>query len=78
MISVISVNINNNLTSCKINLSIYPEKYRNVIFMQCKSNIKVYRKYLGYTLRKKLRIIPNLMFYLDVSLDNLHFYDNKL
>lgn len=78
MISITSVKINSNLTSCKVYLSIYPKKYRNMIFNQCKNNIKSYRKYLGNKLGKKLRIIPDLIFYLDISIDDLNIINNKL
>lgn len=78
MISVISVQINNQLTSCKIYLSIYPDKYRDQIFIKLKNNTKIYRKYLGKKLGKILRIIPNLIFYLDISLNNLNLIKDKL
>lgn len=77
IISITLVQVTNDLSSCKIYLSIYPIKYRNQIFIECKNNSKFYRKYLGNKLSKKLRIIPNLIFVLDVSLDYLYMINNE-
>lgn len=78
IISITSIEVTNDLNKCKIHLSIYPLKYRNQIFNQCKNNSKFYRKYLGNTLGKTLRIIPNLIFILDVSLDYLYTMHNEI
>lgn len=78
IIFITSTNVNSNLTICKIHLSIYPREHCNKIFNEIKENIKIYNIYLADKLGKALRIIPNLIFFLDISVDNYIRIENEL
>ena len=67
-ITVTSVRVSPDLSSAKIYLSIMG-KDKNVVFKLIEDQKSVIRKKLGLIVGKQLRIVPELSFFIDDSLD---------
>ena len=69
LISVSEVRVSPDLSLAKVYVSIFPsEKQRDVMELLGK-NVRLYRGELGHKVGKQLRIVPELAFYLDTSID---------
>ncbi len=68
-ITVTGVRISPDLSSAKVYLSIMGNKDRKVIFKSIEEQNHVIRRKLGGIIGKQLRIVPELLFFLDDSLD---------
>src|SRR5688572_24643069 len=68
-ITVTTVRMSPDLAQAKAYLSIMAAKDRNAIFKLVEDQKNVIRKNLGAKVGKQLRIVPDLMFYIDDSLD---------
>lgn len=68
-ITVTTVRVSPDLSSAKIYLSIMGNKERKIVFKAIQDQTSVIRKKLGLIIGKQLRIVPELMFYIDDSLD---------
>lgn len=68
-ITVTTVRVSPDLSSAKVYLSIMGNKDKKAIFKLIQDQTKVIRKTLGLIVGKQLRIVPELMFYIDDSLD---------
>ena len=68
-ITVTTVRVSPDLSSAKVYLSIMGNKDKAVVFKLIEDQSKVIRKQLGLIVGKQLRIVPELMFYIDDSLD---------
>ena len=68
-ITVTGVRISPDLGSAKIYLSIMGAKDKKEIFRMVEDQTKVIRRKLGNIIAKQLRVVPELMFYIDDSLD---------
>jgi len=62
----------------RIYLSIYPSGYANEILSDIQLNMKSIRGDLGRRIGKIVRIIPELEFYIDDSLDYIDHLDDLL
>ncbi|MEE2954040.1 MAG: 30S ribosome-binding factor RbfA [Bacteroidota bacterium] len=69
MISVTKVYVSADFSSCKIFVSVFPVKDPQDILQLIKKHTSLFRKHLGLRLRNQLRIIPELHFFLDDSID---------
>lgn len=78
LISVSTVRISPDLGIAKVYLSIFPSERAKELLENIKTNTKKVRFDLGQQVGKQLRIIPELMFYLDDSLDYLENIDRLL
>ncbi len=78
LVSVSAVRISPDLSIAKAYLSIFPSEKGKELIENIKVNIKALRFDLGQRLGKQLRIIPELAFYLDDSLDYLENIDRLL
>lgn len=78
LVSVSNVRISPDLGIAKAYLSIFPSDRSKEIIENIKSNTKAIRYDLGLRVGKQLRIIPELVFYLDDSLDYLENIDKLL
>ena len=78
IISVSIVRISPDLGLAKIYLSIFPSNKGEELLANIKTNTKSIRFALGQRVGKQLRIIPELAFYLDDSLDYLENIDKLL
>ncbi|MFA5928450.1 MAG: 30S ribosome-binding factor RbfA [Candidatus Margulisiibacteriota bacterium] len=66
-ISVVEVSINKDLSFAKVYLSIFSKEKIKALQL-VKKNVGLFRKEIGRNL--KLRIVPEIAFYLDESLEN--------
>lgn len=78
IVSVSTVRVSPDLGMAKVYLSIFPSEQAKDILANIKTNIKTLRFDLGQKLGKQLRVIPELAFYLDDSLDYLENIDRLL
>ena len=68
-ITVTTVRVSPDLGLAKIYLSIMATKEKEAIFNSVKEQTNVIRKKLGLLVGKQLRVVPELSFYIDDSLD---------
>ncbi|WP_300674621.1 30S ribosome-binding factor RbfA [Soonwooa sp.] len=78
LISVSDVKVTADLSIAKIYLSIFPAELRNPIMKEIEENKAQYRNFIGQKMGKQVRIIPNLAFYLDTSLDDVERIEKEL
>lgn len=78
LVSVSGVRVSPDLRIAKAYLSIYPSAKSGELLGNIKSNAKAIRFELGQRVGKQLRIVPELVFYLDDSLDYLENIDRLL
>lgn len=78
LISVTVVRVTKDLSIARIYLSIFPSEFSEEIISDIKLNSKHIRGELGRKVGKSLRIIPNLEFYIDDSLDYIENIDKLL
>ena len=78
LLSVTGVRITKDLSIARIHLSIFPSEFANEILEEIKLSGKQLRGDLGRKTGKSLRVIPDLEFYIDDSLDYIENIDNLL
>lgn len=78
LITVSDVRVTVDLSIAKIYLSIFPNEYRVPIMKEIENNKSQYRNYIGQKMAKQVRIIPELQFYLDTSLDDVERIEREL
>lgn len=78
LVSVTAVSVSPDLSIANIRLSIFPQDKVEPIFNQIQEENKTFRYELGRRLRHQLRIIPELHFFIDDSLDYLENIDKLL
>ncbi|WP_319483008.1 30S ribosome-binding factor RbfA [uncultured Draconibacterium sp.] len=78
LLSVTGVRITKDLSIARIHLSIFPSEFANEILEEIKLSGKQLRGELGRKTGKSLRVIPDLEFYIDDSLDYIDNIDNLL
>ena len=78
LISVTKVRVTKDLAIARIYLSIYPSQFAPEILSDIQLNHKSIRGDLGRKVGKTLRIIPDLEFYIDDSLDYIENIDRLL
>lgn len=78
LVSVSDVKVTPDLGIAKIYLSIFPTDVRKPIMKEIEANKAQYRNYLGQKMAKQVRVIPNLSFYLDTSLDDVERIEKEL
>ena len=78
LISVTQVNITPDLSVAHAHLSFFPSEKGNELITNINENIKSIRFELGKRVGQQLRIVPNLTFHLDNSLDYLDNIDRLL
>lgn len=78
LVSVTRVKISPDLSICTAYLSVFPSEKGEEILENIKGNEKSVRYELGTRVRNQLRIIPELRFFLDDSLDYLEKIDGLL
>ena len=75
MVSVTRVKISPDLSICTAYLSIFPSEKSEEILKNVTANTKTIRYDLGCRVRNQLRIIPELRFFIDDSLDYIERID---
>ena len=78
LISVTRVRISPDLSVCTAYLSIFPSDRSEELLGNIRTNEKTIRYHLGTRVGKQLRIIPELRFFLDDSLDYMEHIDALL
>jgi len=78
MVSVSQVRISPDLGLAKVYISIFPSNRKDEIFASIKEHNGLFRRHLGFRVGKQLRIVPELQFYVDDSLDYIENIDRLL
>mgnify|MGYP000107455997 FL=1 len=78
LVSVTRVKISPDLSICTAYLSVFPSDKGDELLENIRGNEKSVRYELGTRVRNQLRIIPELRFFLDDSLDYLEKIDGLL
>ncbi len=78
LVSVSACRISPDLSVCKVYLSVFPSERSAEIVANINANMKTIRYELGTRVRFQLRIIPELKFFVDDSLDYLENIDKLL
>ena len=78
MVSVTRTKISPDLSICTAYLSVFPSEKGEEILKNIKANEKTIRYDLGQRVRYQLRIIPELRFFIDDSLDYIERIDELL
>ncbi|POR25347.1 ribosome-binding factor A [Flavobacterium columnare] len=78
VISVSKVSVTTDLSIAKVFLSIFPQDKAEEILEAVKSNTPLIKHDLAQRVKQQLRRVPNLLFYIDDSLDYIEKIDNAL
>ena len=78
MVSVTRTKISPDLSICTAYLSIFPSEKGEEILTNINANVKAIRYELGTKVRNQLRIVPELRFFIDDSLDYIDRIDELL
>lgn len=78
MITVTKVHVAKDLAIAKIYLSLFATKDKNALLEKVRKETKEIRHLLGARVHNQLRIIPELQFFLDDSLDYIENIENLL
>jgi ribosome-binding factor A len=78
MITVTKITISPDLSVAKVYVSLFATKDVNEILQLIKENTKDVRRQLGNRVRNQLRVVPNLQFYIDDSLDYIENIESLL
>ena len=78
MISVTRCRVSPDLSVCTAYLSVFPSEKGEEIIENVNANVKSIRYELGTRVRNQLRIIPELRFFIDDSLDYIEHIDELL
>lgn len=78
MVTVSEVRVSPDLSIAKTYVSIFPSAKQQEAMKILEENIRVYRGELGRMVAKQLRIVPDIIFYLDTTLDYAEHIDELL
>lgn len=78
LVSVSGVKISQDLSVAKIYVSIFPSEKAAGVMEALKENTKALRGELGSRVGKQLRIVPEIAFFLDSSLDYVEHIEELL
>lgn len=78
LISVSKVNVTSDLSIAKVFLSVFPSEKGAEILSAVKSNAPIIKHDLAQRVKNQLRKVPNLIFYIDDSLDYIENIDQAL
>lgn len=78
LVSVSVCRISPDMSICRVYLSVFPSENGAEIIKNINDNTKAIRFELGKRVRYQLRVIPELKFFLDDSLDYIENIDNLL
>jgi ribosome-binding factor A len=69
MVTVSEVRVSPDLSVAKVYVSIFPSDKQESVMTMLGENLKTFRGELGHVMGRQLRIVPELIFYLDTTLD---------
>ena len=78
IVSVSKCRISPDLSICKAYLSIFPSERAEDLLANINANVRALRFELGQRIRFQLRIVPELKFFIDDSLDYIAHIDELL
>ena len=78
LVSVSAVRISPDMSIARVYLSVFPSEKADEIVKNVNDNMKTIRYELGTRVRHQLRIIPELKFFVDDSLDYIEKIDSLL
>ena len=78
MVTVSEVRVSPDLAVAKVYVSIFPSDKSAAVMGILEDNVRSYRGELGHLVGRQLRIVPELDFYLDTSLDYAEHIDKLL
>ena len=78
MVSVTRTRVSPDFSICTAYLSVFPSEKGEELLKNIESNIKTIRYELGTRVHNQLRIIPELRFFIDDSLDYIERIDELL
>lgn len=78
MVTPTVVRVSPDLGACRIYLSIFPTTNRKEAFNEVVAKAPEIRKHLGMRVKNQLRVVPELYFYLDDSIDYAERIDELL
>lgn len=78
LVSVSGVKISPDLAVAKVYVSIFPSSKQEKVFGMIQESARSLRGELGHIVAKQLRIVPELIFYIDDSLDYVEHIDELL
>ena len=78
MVTVSEVRVSPDLSVAKAYVSIFPSAKQAEVMQLLEENVKALRGELGRQVGKQLRIVPELVFFLDTSLDYAEHIDQLL
>jgi len=78
IISVSKVSVTTDLSVATVHLSIFPQDKAKETLVAIKTNSKLIKHDLSQRVRLQLRKVPNLVFFIDDSLDYIEKIDNAL
>ena len=78
LVTVVEVKISPDLAIAKVYLSIFPSEKTQEVMEKVEANSKSIRGELGKRVAKQLRIVPELTFFVDDSLDYVEHIDEIL
>lgn len=78
MITVTKVNVTKDLSIARIYMSVFTVGPKDALLENIRSRTREFRGYLGNNLKNQLRVIPELEFFIDDSLDYIDNIDRLL
>ena len=78
LVTITNVRISSDLSVAKVYLSLFPSKDPIKLLDSLNENKKFFRKMLGNEMRRDIRIIPEIIFYLDDSAEYFEEIDRLL
>ncbi len=78
MVTVSEVRVSPDLSLAKVFVSIFPSEKQGKVMQLLEENVRALRGELGRVVGKQLRIVPELVFLLDTSLDYAMHIDELL
>lgn len=78
MVSVTEVRISPDLSVAKVYVSVFPSSKAEAVMQMINENSRALRGELGHHVAKQLRIVPELVFFLDSTLDYVEHIDELL
>jgi ribosome-binding factor A len=78
MVTVTRVNVTSDLSLARIYLSLFATQDKNALFEKIRENRKEIRHLLAAKVRKQLRSVPELEFFIDDTLDYIEHIDELL
>ena len=78
LVSITRVRVSPDLSFAKVYISIFPTENQNVTFSAIQDHTAKLRYELGQRIRTQLRVVPNILFFIDDSLDYIDKIDKLL